>query len=75
MTLNIPSIALKFLTVCHTQYEGDAMHARIESEAQRILKGRPIYKPSQKVGINKCAKKKNGKAYIVMKCNKMNFMT
>lgn len=29
MTENIPSIALKFLTVGHTQNEGDSMHARI----------------------------------------------
>jgi hypothetical protein len=64
-TLNIPSIAIKFLTVGHTQNEGDSMHARIESEAQRILKSGPIYEPSQSVSIIKCAKKKKGKPYIV----------
>lgn len=64
MTMNIPSISLKFLTVGHTQNEGDSMHARIENEAQRILKGGPIYEPSQWVSIIKCAKK-NGKPYIV----------
>jgi len=64
MTLNIPSIAIKFLTVGYTQNEGNSMHARIESEAQRILKSGPIYEPSQWVSIIKCAKK-NGKPYIV----------
>lgn len=58
MTLNIKSIALKFLTVGHTQNEGDLMHARIENEANRILKGGPIYEPSQWVSVIKCAKKK-----------------
>jgi len=40
------------------------MHARIESEAQRILKSGPIYEPCQWVSIIKCAKK-NEKPYIV----------
>lgn len=34
------------------------MHARIESEAKRIIKGEPMYESSQWVGIIKCTKKK-----------------
>lgn len=64
MTLNIPSIAIKFLTVGHTQNEGNSIRTRIESEAKRILKSGPIYEPCQWVSIIKCAKK-SGKPYIV----------
>lgn len=46
MILNINSITMKFLTVGHIQNEGDLMHARIENEANRILKCGPIYEPS-----------------------------
>lgn len=38
---NINSVTLKYLIVGHTQNEGDSMHARIEDEAKRILKGGP----------------------------------
>lgn len=40
------------------------MHSRIKNEANRILKGSPIYEPSQQVGVIKCAKQ-NGKPYVV----------
>lgn len=58
MTLGIKSITLKFFTVGHSQNEGDSIHARIENENNRILKGGPIYQPSQWVSVLKCAKKK-----------------
>lgn len=64
MTLDIKSITLKFFTVGHSQNEGDSMHARIENEGNRILKGGPIYQTSQWVSVIKCAKK-NGKPYAV----------
>lgn len=71
MTLNLNSITLKFLTVGHTQNEGDSMHARIENEGNRILKGGPIYEPSQWVSVIKCAKK-NGRPYTVNEVQKEN---
>lgn len=72
MTLDIKSITLKFFTVGHSQNEGDSMHARIENEANRILKGGPIYQPSQWVSVIKCAKK-NGKPYTVYEMQNEDF--
>jgi len=47
------------------------MHARIENEGNRILKGGPIYEPSQWVSVIKCAKK-NGRPYTVNEVQKEN---
>lgn len=66
------NLTLKYLIVEHTQNEGDSMHARIEDEAKRILKGGPIYEPSQWVSVIKCAKK-TGKPYIVHEMQKEQF--
>jgi hypothetical protein len=73
MTLVIKSITLKFFTVGHSQNEGDSMHARIENETNRILKGGPIYQPYQWVSVIKCAKK-NGKPYTVYKMQNEDFL-
>lgn len=49
--------------VGHTQNGGDAMHALIEREKKRSLKGGPLYVPTQLTPIINLAKK-NGKTYI-----------
>ena len=54
---NINSITHKFLTVGHTQNEGDAMHATIEREKKRILRSGPIYVPSQWLPVIRSARK------------------
>lgn len=61
---DIKSITHKFLTVGHTQNEGDSMHATIEREKRRVLRSGPIYVPSQWPVIIRAAKK-GGKPYIV----------
>lgn len=48
------------------------MYVRIEDEAKRILKGGPIYEPSQWVSVIKCAKK-TGKPYIIHEMQKDQF--
>lgn len=59
----IESITHKFFVVGHTQNEGDAMHALIEREKKRSLKGGPLFVPTQLTPIINLAKK-NGKPYI-----------
>lgn len=51
--LNIPSIALKFLVVGHTQNEGDNMHSLIEKQKKRVLRSGyySIYTPSQWISV------------------------
>lgn len=63
-TFDIKSITHKFLTVGHTQNEGDSMHSTIERQKRRVLKSGPIYVPSQWPSIIRAAKKE-GKPYIV----------
>ncbi|KAK5648032.1 hypothetical protein RI129_002924 [Pyrocoelia pectoralis] len=43
----VNSIVHKFLTVGHTQNEGDSMHSVIERQKKRALKSEPIFVPSQ----------------------------
>lgn len=54
---SLQSITQKFLVVGHTQNEGDAMHALIEREKRRAVRGGPIYVPSQLIPIIHLAKK------------------
>ncbi|KAF0751351.1 Uncharacterized protein FWK35_00019015 [Aphis craccivora] len=61
-----------FFSVGYSQNEGDSMHARIENEANIILKGDPIYQPSQWVSVIKCAKKM---ANLIRKPSLMNYKT
>lgn len=57
LEFDLPSITLNFLTVGHTQNEGDAMHSLIEKQKKRPLKSGPIYVPAQWVAVIKNAKK------------------
>ncbi|XP_031335082.1 uncharacterized protein LOC116164961 [Photinus pyralis] len=61
---DVKSITHKFLTVGHTQNEGDSMHASIERQKRRVLRSGPIYVPSQWAPIIRAAKKE-GTPYIV----------
>lgn len=60
----VKSITHKFLTVGHTQNEGDSMHSVIEKAKKRTLKSGPIYVPSQWPPIIRTARK-TGKPYKV----------
>lgn len=62
--VNIKSITHKFLTVGHTQNEGDAMHSTIERQKKKVLRTGPIYVPAQWPVIIRCARKE-GKPYNV----------
>lgn len=55
--IDIKSITHKFLTVGHTQNEGDAMHSTIERQKKKVLRTGPIYVPAQWPVIIRCAKK------------------
>ncbi|KAJ8931321.1 hypothetical protein NQ314_015776 [Rhamnusium bicolor] len=61
---NIKSITHKFLIVGHTQNEGDGMHASNEREKKIVLKGGPLYVPSQWSVVVRNSKKR-GNPYIV----------
>lgn len=71
-TYNIHSITHKFLVTGHTQNEGDSMHSRIEQEKKRVLKGGPIYVPSQWIPVIRLAKK-NGEPYKVFEMDTSDF--
>ncbi|CAH1974168.1 unnamed protein product [Acanthoscelides obtectus] len=60
----IQSITHKFLTVGHTQNEGDSVHSVIERRVRRFKKNGPIYVPEQYVNIIRDARK-TGKPYAV----------
>lgn len=62
---NIESITQKYFIKGHTQNENDSVHATIEREKKRVLKGGPITHPSQWVPVIKLAKK-NGNPYKVV---------
>ncbi|KAF0746860.1 Uncharacterized protein FWK35_00019276 [Aphis craccivora] len=51
------------------QNEGDSMHARIENEGNKILKGGPIFEPSQ---WNEDGEKLFWNSFKVIKIDKMN---
>lgn len=70
---NVNSITHKFLTVGHTQNEGDSMHSVIEKAKKRVLKGGPIYAPYQLPPIISAAKQ-DGKPYKVTEMDTEDFL-
>ncbi|KAK5646174.1 hypothetical protein RI129_004638 [Pyrocoelia pectoralis] len=69
----LKSITHKFLTVGHTQNEGDSMHSVIEKAKKRMLRSGPIYVPSQWPPLIRAAKKE-GKPYKVRELATDEFM-
>lgn len=61
---NIKSISHKYLTIGHTENEGDSMHSCIERETKRVMRNGPIYIPAEFTTIVKSSKK-TGRPFIV----------
>ncbi|XP_039296244.1 uncharacterized protein LOC111058861 isoform X3 [Nilaparvata lugens] len=66
--LNVKSVTHKFLTVGHTQNEGDMVHSLIEKQKKLVLRSGPVSVPAQWITVIQSAKKK-GNPFTVIEIN------